>query len=119
MKTNPLTPGLLHKMDAYLLASHVWQHVINKKADIVRVYLPPDANCLLSVFDHCLRSRHYVNVAVYWKQAHADWRFCGHNYLCDERRLGVAASAQAAAAAVRRRQKIVPPIKMFTNKKSL
>jgi phosphoketolase len=56
----------------YLLASHVWQqdhngfthqdpgfldHVINKKADIVRVYLPPDANCLLSVFDHCLRSR--------------------------------------------------------------
>jgi hypothetical protein len=60
----------------YLLASHVWQqdhngfthqdpgfidHVINKKADIVRVYLPPDANCLLSVFDHCLRSRHYVN----------------------------------------------------------
>ena len=58
----------------YLLASHVWQqdhngfthqapgfldHVINKKADIVRVYLPPDANCLLSVFDHCLRSRHY------------------------------------------------------------
>ena len=63
----------------YLLASHVWQqdhngfthqdpgfldHVINKKADIVRVYLPPDANCLLSVFDHCLRSRHYVNVVV-------------------------------------------------------
>jgi len=59
----------------YLLASHVWQqdhngfthqdpgfldHVINKKADIVRVYLPPDANCLLSVMDHCLRSRHYV-----------------------------------------------------------
>ncbi len=57
----------------YLLASHVWQqdhngfthqdpgfldHVINKKASIVRVYLPPDANCLLSVFDHCLRSRH-------------------------------------------------------------
>ncbi len=63
----------------YLLASHVWQqdhngfthqdpgfldHVINKKANIVRVYLPPDANCLLSVFDHCLRSRHYVNVVV-------------------------------------------------------
>ncbi|MEO7052454.1 MAG: phosphoketolase family protein, partial [Rhodanobacter sp.] len=60
----------------YLLASHVWQqdhngfthqdpgfldHVINKKADIVRVYLPPDANCLLSVMDHCLRSRNYVN----------------------------------------------------------
>jgi len=63
----------------YLLASHVWQqdhngfthqdpgfidHVVNKKADIVRVYLPPDANCLLSTFDHCLRSRHYVNVVI-------------------------------------------------------
>ena len=68
----------------YLLASHVWQqdhngfthqdpgfidHVVNKKADIVRVYLPPDANCLLSVFDHCLRSRHYVNVVVAGKHA--------------------------------------------------
>ena len=63
----------------YLLASHVWQqahngfthqdpgfidHVVNKKASIVRVYLPPDANCLLSVWDHCLRSRHYVNVVI-------------------------------------------------------
>jgi xylulose-5-phosphate/fructose-6-phosphate phosphoketolase len=63
----------------YLLASHVWRqdhngfthqdpgfidHVVNKKAEIVRVYLPPDANCLLSVMDHCLRSRHYVNVVV-------------------------------------------------------
>ena len=61
----------------YLLASHVWQqdhngfthqdpgfldHVINKKADIVRAYLPPDANCLLSTIDHCLRSRHYINL---------------------------------------------------------
>ncbi len=68
----------------YLLASHVWQqdhngfthqdpgfldHVINKKADVVRAYLPPDANCLLSVFDHCLRSRHYVNVVVAGKHA--------------------------------------------------
>jgi xylulose-5-phosphate/fructose-6-phosphate phosphoketolase len=67
----------------YLLTSHVWRqdhngfthqdpgfidHVINKKADIVRVYLPPDANCLLSVADHCLRSRHYVNVIVAGKQ---------------------------------------------------
>jgi xylulose-5-phosphate/fructose-6-phosphate phosphoketolase len=67
----------------YLLTSHVWRqdhngfthqdpgfidHVINKKADIVRVYLPPDANCLLSVGDHCLRSRHYVNVIVAGKQ---------------------------------------------------
>ncbi len=72
----------------YLLASHVWQqdhngfthqdpgfldHVINKKADIVRVYLPPDANCLLSVFDHCLRSRHYVNVVVAGKHPLPQW----------------------------------------------
>ncbi len=72
----------------YLLASHVWQqdhngfthqdpgfldHVINKKADIVRVYLPPDANCLLSVFDHCLRSRDYVNVVVAGKHALPQW----------------------------------------------
>jgi xylulose-5-phosphate/fructose-6-phosphate phosphoketolase len=72
----------------YLLASHVWQqdhngfthqdpgfldHVINKKADIVRVYLPPDANCLLSVFDHCLRSRNCVNVVVAGKHALPQW----------------------------------------------
>ncbi len=72
----------------YLLASHVWQqdhngfthqdpgfldHVINKKADIVRCYLPPDANCLLSTFDHCLRSRHYVNVVVAGKHALPQW----------------------------------------------
>ncbi len=67
----------------YLLTSHVWRqdhngfshqdpgfidHVVNKKADVVRVYLPPDANTLLSVADHCLRSRHYVNVIVAGKQ---------------------------------------------------
>ncbi|MCV7090042.1 phosphoketolase family protein [Mycobacterium interjectum] len=72
----------------YLLSSHVWQqdhngfthqdpgfldHVINKKADIVRVYLPPDANTLLSVFDHCLRSRHYVNVVVAGKRSMPQW----------------------------------------------
>ena len=72
----------------YLLASHVWQqdhngfthqdpgfldHVVNKKADVVRCYLPPDANCLLSVFDHCLRSRHYVNVVVAGKHALPQW----------------------------------------------
>ena len=72
----------------YLLASHVWQqdhngfthqdpgfldHVANKKADIVRIYLPPDANCLLSVFDHCLRSKHYVNVVVAGKHALPQW----------------------------------------------
>ena len=67
----------------YLLTSHVWRqdhnglshqdpgfidHVVNKKAEIVRVYLPPDTNTLLSVADHCLRSRHYVNVIVAGKQ---------------------------------------------------
>jgi len=72
----------------YLLASHVWQqdhngfthqdpgfldHVVNKKSDIVRVYLPPDANCLLSVFDHCLRSRHYVNVVIAGKRPMPQW----------------------------------------------
>jgi xylulose-5-phosphate/fructose-6-phosphate phosphoketolase len=72
----------------YLLASHVWRqdhngfthqdpgfidHVMNKKAEIVRVYLPPDANCLLSVMDHCLRSRHYVNVVVAGKHPAPQW----------------------------------------------
>jgi len=72
----------------YLLASHVWQqahngfthqdpgfidHVMNKKAQIVRIYLPPDANCLLSVFDHCLRSRHYVNVVIAGKYLAPQW----------------------------------------------
>jgi len=72
----------------YLLASHVWQQahngfthqdpgfldaVVNKKAEIVRIYLPPDANCLLSVYDHCLRSRHYVNVVVASKYPAPQW----------------------------------------------
>jgi xylulose-5-phosphate/fructose-6-phosphate phosphoketolase len=72
----------------YLLASHVWQQahngfthqdpgfldtVVNKKAEIVRVYLPPDANCLLSVYDHCLKSRHYVNVVVAGKYMAPQW----------------------------------------------
>lgn len=72
----------------YLLASHVWRqdhngfthqdpgfidHVVNKKAEIVRVYLPPDANCLLSVMDHCLRSKHYVNVVVAGKHPAPQW----------------------------------------------
>jgi xylulose-5-phosphate/fructose-6-phosphate phosphoketolase len=72
----------------YLLASHVWRqdhngfthqdpgfidHVMNKKPEVVRVYLPPDANCLLSVMDHCLRSRHYVNVVVAGKHASPQW----------------------------------------------
>jgi xylulose-5-phosphate/fructose-6-phosphate phosphoketolase len=72
----------------YLLTSHVWRqdhngfshqdpgfidYVMNKKADIIRVYLPPDANCLLSVAAHCLRSRHYVNVIVAGKQPELQW----------------------------------------------
>jgi xylulose-5-phosphate/fructose-6-phosphate phosphoketolase len=72
----------------YLLTSHVWRqdhngfshqdpgfidHVVNKKADVIRVYLPPDANCLLSVADHCLRSRDYVNVVVAGKQPALDY----------------------------------------------
>jgi len=67
----------------YLLTSHVWRqdhngfshqdpgfidHAVNKRAEVIRVYLPPDANCLLSVMDHCLRSRQYVNVVVAGKQ---------------------------------------------------
>jgi xylulose-5-phosphate/fructose-6-phosphate phosphoketolase len=72
----------------YLLASHVWRqdhngfthqdpgfidHAVNKKAEVVRVYLPPDANCLLSVMDHCLRSRNYVNIVVAGKHPAPQW----------------------------------------------
>lgn len=72
----------------YLLASNVWQqdhngfthqdpgfldHVSNKKADVVRMYLPPDANCLLSVYDHCLRTKNYVNVIVASKHPRPQW----------------------------------------------
>ncbi len=72
----------------YLLTSHVWRQdhngfthqdpgfigvVVDKKAEVVRVYLPPDANCLLSVMDHCLRSRHYVNVVVAGKHPSPQW----------------------------------------------
>jgi len=72
----------------YLLSSHVWRqdhngfshqdpgfidHVVNKKADVIRVYLPPDTNTLLSVADHCLRSRNYVNVIVAGKQPTPNW----------------------------------------------
>jgi len=72
----------------YLLSSHVWRQdhngfthqdpgfidqVVNKKAEIVRVYLPPDANCLLSVMDHCLQSKHYVNVVVAGKHPAPQW----------------------------------------------
>jgi xylulose-5-phosphate/fructose-6-phosphate phosphoketolase len=72
----------------YLLTSHVWRQdhngfshqdpgfidtVVNKKAEVIRVYFPPDANTLLSVADHCLRSKHYVNVIVAGKQLQAQW----------------------------------------------
>jgi xylulose-5-phosphate/fructose-6-phosphate phosphoketolase len=72
----------------YLLTSHVWRqdhngfshqdpgfidHVANKKADLVRIYLPPDANCLLSVADHCLRSRNYINLIIAGKQPEWQW----------------------------------------------
>jgi len=72
----------------YILSSNVWQqdhngfthqdpgfldHVTNKKADVVRMYLPPDANCLLSCFDHCIRSRNYVNVLVTSKHPRPQW----------------------------------------------
>ncbi len=72
----------------YLLTSHVWRqdhngfshqdpgfidHVANKKSDVVRIYLPPDANCLLSVADHCLRSRDYVNLIIAGKQPEWQW----------------------------------------------
>ena len=72
----------------YILSSNVWQqdhngfthqdpgfldHVANKKADVVRIYLPPDANCLLSVFDHCIKSRNYVNVMVASKHPRPQW----------------------------------------------
>jgi xylulose-5-phosphate/fructose-6-phosphate phosphoketolase len=72
----------------YLLTSHVWQqdhngfshqdpsfidHLVNKKAEIVRIYLPPDANCLLSVTDHCLRSKNYINLIIAGKQPEWQW----------------------------------------------
>ena len=71
-----------------ILASNVWQqdhngfthqdpgfldHIANKKADVVRLYLPPDANCLLSCFDHCIKSRNYVNVIVASKHPRPQW----------------------------------------------
>src|SRR5216117_1536554 len=79
----------------YLLSSHVWRqdhngfshqdpgfidHVVNKKAEVIRIYLPPDANCLLSVADHCLRSRHYVNAIVHCTRGLGIWEWastCG------------------------------------------
>ncbi|MGH7775813.1 MAG: phosphoketolase family protein, partial [Candidatus Dormibacterales bacterium] len=88
----------------YLLSSHVWRqdhngfshqdpgfidHVMNKKAEVIRVYLPPDANCLLSVADHCLRSRGYVNVVVAGKQPALDYLSIEEAVLHCTRGLGV------------------------------
>jgi xylulose-5-phosphate/fructose-6-phosphate phosphoketolase len=88
----------------YLLSSHVWRqdhngfshqdpgfidHVVNKKAEVIRVYLPPDANCLLSVGDHCLRSRHYVNVIVAGKQPALDYLSIDEAILHCTRGLGI------------------------------
>jgi xylulose-5-phosphate/fructose-6-phosphate phosphoketolase len=88
----------------YLLTSHVWRqdhngfshqdpgfidHVVNKKAEIIRVYLPPDANTLLSVADHCLRSRHYVNVIVAGKQPALNYLSMEDSILHSTRGIGI------------------------------
>ena len=88
----------------YLLTSHVWRqdhngfshqdpgfidHVVNKRADVIRVYLPPDANTLLSVADHCLRSRNYVNVIVAGKQPCLNWLGMEDAILHNTRGLGI------------------------------
>jgi xylulose-5-phosphate/fructose-6-phosphate phosphoketolase len=88
----------------YLLSSHVWRqdhngfshqdpgfidHVMNKKAEVIRVYLPPDANTLLSVTDHCLRSRNYVNVVIAGKQMEPNWLSMDDAALHCERGIGI------------------------------
>jgi xylulose-5-phosphate/fructose-6-phosphate phosphoketolase len=88
----------------YLLSSHVWRqdhngfshqdpgfidHVVNKKAEVVRVYLPPDANTLLSTMDHCLRSRHYINVVIAGKQPAPSWLSMDEAVLHCRRGLGI------------------------------
>jgi xylulose-5-phosphate/fructose-6-phosphate phosphoketolase len=88
----------------YLLSSHVWRqdhngfshqdpgfidHVVNKKAEVIRVYLPPDANTLLSVADHCLRSRDYVNVIVAGKQLSPNWLSMDRAVLHATRGIGI------------------------------
>jgi xylulose-5-phosphate/fructose-6-phosphate phosphoketolase len=88
----------------YLLSSHVWRqdhngfshqdpgfidHVANKKAEVVRVYLPPDTNTLLSTMDHCLRSRHYINVVIAGKQPAPNWLTMQQATLHCQRGLGI------------------------------
>ena len=97
----------------YLLSSHVWRqdhngfshqdpgfidHVVNKKAEIIRVYLPPDANTLLSVADHCLRSRHYVNVIVAGKQPMPNWLSMDDAVVHAARGIGIWEWASSAGA---------------------
>ena len=92
----------------YLLSSHVWRqdhngfshqdpgfidHVLNKKAEVVRIYLPPDANCLLSVTDHCLRSRNYVKCVVAGKQPAPQWLTMDQAVRHCESRLGIGPGA--------------------------
>src|SRR4051794_10382999 len=94
----------------YLLSSHVWRqdhngfshqdpgfidHIVNKKAEIIWVYLPPDANCLLSVADHCLRSRHYVNLIVAGKQPALDYLSMDEAVAPCTRGIGIWASASS------------------------
>ncbi|MEV6851597.1 phosphoketolase family protein [Actinoplanes sp. NPDC051411] len=88
----------------YLLSSHVWRqdhngfshqdpgfidHMVNKKAEVVRVYLPPDTNTLLSTMDHCLRSRHYINVVIAGKQPAPSWLTMAEADLHCRRGLGI------------------------------
>jgi xylulose-5-phosphate/fructose-6-phosphate phosphoketolase len=88
----------------YLLSSHVWRqdhngfshqdpgfidHIVNKKAEVVRVYLPPDTNTLLSTMDHCLRSRHYINVVIAGKQPEPSWLTMAEADLHCRRGLGI------------------------------
>ena len=102
----------------YLLSSHVWRqdhngfthqdpgfidHAVNKKAEVVRVYLPPDANCLLSVMDHCLRSRHYVNIVVAGKHPAPQWLDDGRGRRAlrrGHRHLGVGEQRSTAASPI-------------------
>ena len=103
----------------YLLSSHVWRqdhngfshqdpgfidHVVNKKAEVIRVYLPPDANTLLSVTDHCLRSRNHVNVIVAGKQSAPQWLDDGRRaqtLCCRYRHLGMGEQRQRQRAGCR------------------
>ena len=98
----------------YLLTSHVWRqdhngfshqdpgfidHVANKKADVVRIYLAPDANCLLSIADHCLRSRNYVNVVIAGKQP--SWQWLDMDSAIEHCRIGAGVWSWAGTEAAR------------------